>query len=448
VHTFLDEATIYVKAGDGGAGSMHFHREKFVPLGGPDGGDGGRGGSVLLRAERGLNTLFPFKRQRRFIGEAGQPGGPNRMKGRAGKDLVVDVPVGTIVRDAESGETLADLTDQGMTVEIVKGGQGGLGNVHFKTSTNQAPAFAEKGEPGRERQLDLELKVIADVGLVGLPNAGKSTLLSVISAARPKIAEYPFTTLTPNLGVVDTGETTFVVADIPGLIEGAHEGIGLGHEFLRHIERTLLLIHMLDGATEDPIADFESINHELEAYDLDLLSRPMIVAVNKMDQPVANERWPELSAALRDRGYEVFAISALTRDGVGALMYRTAEILAEQQRRLAEAEPEQALEVVTIKPPAAHFEVERHRKTFYVTGEDVERLAAMTDMESEQALYRLQRRLKQMGVFTALEREGVHEGSTVHIGPIELIWDSSYEPEARPQRRPSAEARKASGRRP
>jgi GTP-binding protein len=427
---------------------MHFRHEKYVPLGGPDGGDGGRGGSVLLRADRGLNTLFNFKRQRRFTADAGLPGGPSRMKGRAADDLVIPVPVGTIIRDAETGETLADLTTHGMAVEIVKGGQGGLGNVHFKTSTNQAPGFAEKGEPGKERTLELELRVIADVGLVGLPNAGKSTLLSVISAARPKIADYPFTTITPNLGVVDTGESTFAVADIPGLIEGAHEGIGLGHEFLRHIERTLVLIHILDGSPEDPLGDFDTINRELQEYDLDLLDKPMLVAINKMDQPEAQAHWPDLRSALSKRGYEVFAISALTREGVDVLVYRAAELLAEQQRAIAAAEPVEELEVVTIKQPASHFEVERRRKIFYVTGVDVERLASMTNMESEEALYRLQRRLKQMGVFAALEREGVHEGSVVRIGPIELVWDSSYEPEARAPRRLSAQNRKDSGRRP
>jgi GTPase len=448
VHTFLDEATIFVKAGDGGNGAMHFHREKYVPLGGPDGGDGGRGGSVVLRAERGLNTLFPFKRQRRFIGEAGQAGGAAKMKGRMGKDLVVDVPVGTVVRDHESGETLGDLARHSQTITLVKGGRGGLGNVHFKTSTNQAPHFAEKGEPGTERWLDLELKVIADVGLVGLPNAGKSTLLSVMSAARPKIAEYPFTTLTPNLGVVDAGDATFVAADIPGLIEGAHEGVGLGHEFLRHIERTSILLHVVDGSADDPIRGFEQVNRELDQYDAGLLLKPQLVVVNKMDQTEARERWPEMERTLAARGFDSVAVSAATLEGIDALIYRSAEILAELRQAVEASEPEDELEIVAIQPPASHFEVERKRKTFYVYGEDAERLAVMTDMTSEEALYRLQRRLKQMGVFAALEKAGVHEGSTVRIGSVELTWDSSYEPEEKAQRRPSAEARKASGRRP
>lgn len=434
MRTFLDEVTIYVKAGDGGDGSMHFHREKYVPLGGPDGGDGGKGGSVLLRASSGLNTLFSFKRKRRFVAENGQVGGPNRMKGRTAKDLVVEVPIGTIVRDPETGDLLGDLTRNGDVLEVVKGGKGGLGNVHFKTSTNQAPHFAEKGEPGAERWLDLELRVIADVGIIGLPNAGKSTLLSVMSAARPKIADYPFTTLTPNLGVVDSGDATFVAADIPGLIEGAHEGVGLGHEFLRHIERTLVLLHLVDGSGDDPLGAFEQVNHELEEYDPDLLNKPQLVVLSKMDQPEAQERRPELERELAARGYESLPISSATGEGVDRLIYRTVELLAEERQKLAVEEPEESLEVVTIAPPSDHFEVERKRKIFYVYGEDVERLAVMTDLESDEALNRLQRRLKQMGVLNALEKAGVHEGSKVRIGSVELTWDSSYEPEEKARR--------------
>jgi GTP-binding protein len=427
VHTFLDEAQIYVKGGDGGAGAMHFRREKYVPLGGPDGGDGGNGGSVTLRADRGLNTLFPFKRRRRFVAESGQIGGPARMHGRNGKDLVVDVPVGTVVRDGD-GALVGDLVEHGQTIAVAKGGKGGLGNVHFKSSTNQAPGFAEKGEPGQECWLDLELKLIADVGLVGSPNAGKSTLLSVISAARPKIADYPFTTLVPNLGVVEVGDYTFVVADIPGLIEGAHEGVGLGHEFLRHVDRTLVLLHLVDGSQPDPVADFEQIQEELVQYDRGLAEKPRIVVVTKVDVPEVREQWPELRRAFDDVGYESFAISALTREGIDQLMGRTAELVRQgAAERLVSPEPE-ALEVVTIKRPAEYFEVERKRATFYVRGEAVERLAVMTDIESDEAMYRLQRRLRQMGVFSALMKAGVHEGSKVRIGDVELVWDSSYEP--------------------
>lgn len=435
MNTFLDQAGIHVQAGNGGNGSMHFRREKFVPNGGPDGGDGGNGGDVLLRTDRGLNTLFTFQRKRRFAAESGQPGGPNRMRGKSGDDLEVPVPVGTVVRDGETGELLGDLTRDGQTLLVARGGKGGLGNVHFKTSTNQAPHFAEKGEPGTSRWLDLELKLIADVGIVGLPNAGKSTLLSVISAARPKIADYPFTTLTPNLGVVEVGDDyTFVAADIPGLIEGAHEGVGLGHEFLRHIERTLVLIHLLDGSNEDPISDFHQINRELAEYAAPLTEKPQIVVINKTDLPEARERRPEIEAALQALGYSSVAISAATREGIDALVYRTAQLVREQTREIEEA-AEDEVEVITIAPPSDHFDVERRRKTFHVTGEDVERLVVMTDLENEEAVHRLQTRLKRMGVFNALQRAGAGEGSKVRIGDVEFTWDESYEPEVRPRKR-------------
>jgi GTP-binding protein len=431
MHTFLDEATIHVHAGNGGNGSMHFHREKYVPHGGPDGGDGGTGGDVILRADRTVNTLFTFKRQRRFEADSGQAGGASRMTGRTAKDLVIDVPVGTIVRDQKTSEILADLTDDNQMVVVARGGKGGLGNVHFKTSTNQAPGFAEKGEPGEERWLELELKVIADAGLVGLPNAGKSTLLSVISAARPKIADYPFTTLTPNLGVVDVGDYSFVVADIPGLIEGASEGVGLGHEFLRHIERTLVIVHVLDGSGDDPLEAFRQINNELARYDQALLDRPQLVALNKVDLLGPGDGVTDLQRRLEELGHEVFPISAVTREGVDRLVYRLADLIR-QQASVIEAEHRDDVEVITVKPHPDHFEVERKRGTFYVTGEMAVRLAVMTDMDSDEAVLRLQRRLKRMGVFTALERAGIREGNTVRIGEVEFTWDTTYEPEVKP----------------
>lgn len=431
MHTFLDEARIHVAAGHGGNGSMHFHREKFVPRGGPDGGDGGNGGSVTLRADRSLNTLFAFQRKRRFAAEPGRAGGQNRMHGRSGKDLEIAVPVGTVVRDGETGEQLGDLARDGQTLVVARGGKGGLGNVHFKTSTNQAPGFAEKGEPGEERWLDLELKLIADVGIIGLPNAGKSTLLSVISAARPKIADYPFTTLSPNLGVVEVGDSTFVAADIPGLIEGAHAGVGLGHEFLRHIERTLVLLHLIDGSELDPVGAYRQVNDELRQYDATLGQRPQIVVISKMDLPETQERWPGLQERFRELGHEVLGISAVTRDGVDRLIQRTAAVLAEQRRDQEQARDDE-VEVITVKPHPDRFEVERKRDTFYVRGETAERLAVMTDLESEEAVHRLQQRLKRMGVFNALERAGAREGSKVRIGEAEFVWDTTYEPEVRP----------------
>jgi GTP-binding protein len=440
MYTFLDQAKIHVQAGNGGSGAMHFHREKYVPRGGPDGGDGGDGGDVILRAERSLNTLFSFRRKRRLAAESGQQGGPSRMHGRKGKDLVVDVPVGTVVRDADTGEESGDLTEHGQTLVVAKGGKGGLGNVHFKSSTNQAPQFAEKGEPGKERWLDLELKLIADVGIIGCPNAGTSTLLSVISAARPKIAEYPFTTLTPNLGVVDLGDSTFVAADIPGLIEGAHQGVGLGHEFLRHIERTLVLVHVVDGSGSDPLAAFAQVNDELAQYGALLRQKPQIVAVNKMDLPEAQEARHQLEREFEDLGYPALPISAATREGVDRLIYCTAGLLREERRKL-DAQRPQELPIITPRPHPDHFDVERKRHTFYVRGETAERLAVMTDIESDEAVYRLQQRLRRMGVVTALERAGIREGSVVRIGPVEFVWDSTYEPQVKPRGRPSARSR-------
>ncbi len=332
---------------------------------------------------------------------------------------------------------LGDLKHAGQTLLVARGGKGGLGNVHFKSSTNQAPGFAEKGEPGQEHWLDLELKLIADVGIIGSPNAGKSTLLSVISAARPKIADYPFTTLVPNLGVVDAGDYTFVAADIPGLIEGAHAGVGLGHEFLRHIERTLVLLHIVDGSAEDPMETFHQVLAELVEYDPLLADKPQLVVVNKLDLPEARERWPELAIRFGEEGCEALPISAATHEGVDALIYRTADLVREQARTRMEEERADDVEVITIKPPADHFEVERKRHTFHVTGESVERLAVMTDTDSDEAMYRLQQRLRRMGVIAALQKAGVEEGSKVRIGSVELVWDSSYEPYERPPKRRS-----------
>jgi GTP-binding protein len=448
MHTFLDEARIFVQSGDGGKGAMHFRREKYVPLGGPDGGDGGEGGSISFQADRGLNTLFIFRRNRRFVAQNGETGGPSRMHGRNGEDTIVKVPIGTVLMDGETGELLGDLTGDGQSLLVARGGKGGLGNVHFKSSTNQAPHFAEKGEPGRERWIDLELKVIADVGLIGFPNAGKSTLLSVMSAAHPKIADYPFTTLSPNLGVVDTGDFDFVAADIPGLIEGAHDGVGLGHEFLRHIERTVILVHVVDGSIDDPVEAFRQVNHELREYDESLLKKPQIVVVNKLDLLDVRERWPELQRAFTELGYEALAVSAIIREGVDALVFRLAQFLAEEGRDTRPiAEEDAEAETIVIKPPSSHFEVERKRKTFYVTGEDVERLAVMTDTASDEALYRLQRRLKQMGVIAALERAGAREGGKVRIGTVELAWDSSYETDGGSPKRGARSRRVAGSRR-
>lgn len=328
---FIDQAIIYTKSGDGGNGCVSFRREKFVPKGGPDGGDGGDGGDVVLVADDGLSTLLDFNYRRHYRAQRGGHGEGSKRHGRRGGSLIVPVPVGTIVKDAETGEVMADLVQHGQRVVVARGGRGGRGNARFATAARRAPRQAEPGVPGEERRLRLELKLLADVGLVGLPNAGKSTLLSHVSAARPKIADYPFTTTEPYLGVVALPEgSSFVLADIPGLIEGAHRGTGLGHEFLRHIARTRVLIHVIDVAApdRDPLADLEVVNGELWQYDSALRDRPMLVALNKIDQLDTHRRVEEIAAAVTARGYPAFPISALSGEGVGTLLHATAANLA------------------------------------------------------------------------------------------------------------------------
>jgi GTP-binding protein len=429
---FYDRAKIFVKAGDGGNGSVHFRREKYVPYGGPDGGDGGRGGSAYLEIDTGLNTLVDYHyRQHHRAGNGGN-GFKQRSHGAKGEDVILRMPAGTIVRDADSGELLADLVDPDQRVQVARGGRGGLGNVHFATSTNQVPREAQKGEPGEERWLTLELKLIADVGLVGFPNAGKSTLLSVVSAARPKIADYPFTTLVPNLGVVLIGEPgsrddfSFVLADIPGLIEGAAQGAGLGHEFLRHVERTRLLLHLLDGASleRDPWEGFQAINHELADYSDALATRPQIVVFNKIDVPEAQERWEAVKRHAEEAGLPAFAISAATRQGVNELLYLTANRLRElQSEARAEAERSPAPAGPVLRPePEDAYTISREHGIFVVSGKRVERFVVMTDQESSEGMARLENTLQRLGVTKALEEAGVQPGDTVRFGKTELIW--------------------------
>jgi GTPase len=430
-----DHTKIYIKAGDGGNGSLHFRREKFAPFGGPDGGDGGRGGSVYFEATHNLNTLIDYRYRHSFAADSGEAGARQKMHGMKGEDVTLLVPCGTIIRNAESGEVIADLIDPGQQVMIARGGRGGLGNTHFATSTHQAPKEAQKGEPGEELWILLELRLIADVGLVGYPNAGKSTLLSVVSAAKPKIADYPFTTLTPNLGVVEVGAArrgdgySFVLADIPGLIEGAAQGVGLGHEFLRHIQRTRLLIHMLDGAApdRDPWQDFEAINHELREYDQKLASRPQVVVLNKFDLPDAQSRWPEVQTKAEQAGYPAFAISAAAHQGTEELMQYVANRLLEIQQEEAEraaAEPMGELADNTILRPMASdaFTISKEDGVFVVRGRMVGRTVNMTDQESEEGMARLQIVLEKMGVTKALEEAGVKVGDTVRFGKAELYW--------------------------
>jgi len=419
---FFDEARIYVRGGDGGDGCVAFRREKFVPFGGPSGGNGGAGGDVYLVADRNLNTLIHFKQRVHFKAGRGGRGSGKNQQGKRGEDRLIPVPPGTVVYDADSGEFLGDLVEDGQRVRVARGGRGGRGNAAFASPTHQAPRLAEHGEPGQERWLRLELKLIADVGLVGMPNAGKSTLLAAVSAARPKIADYPFTTLQPNLGVVTVdGYQSFVLADLPGLIEGASQGAGLGHQFLRHVERTRLLLHLLDGAAANPLADYETINRELAQYSQRLALKPQIVVLTKMDLPDAQARWPQVQEAMRERGTEAYAISAVSGQGVQPLMRRAFDLLQSLPS------PEPPGEQVAVFRPAGReeaFTIVREADGWRVRGARVERVAAMTPFTLPEAAARFQRQLEAMGVTAALEEAGVRPGDLVRIGERELEWQA------------------------
>lgn len=419
---FLDRARIYVKGGDGGNGVMSFRREPYVPRGGPNGGSGGRGGSVLLQASLELNTLYPLHNQIHYRADRGGHGGGADRTGGNGDDLPILVPPGTLVRDADTGDLLADLDQPGAQVVVAAGGRGGRGNSAFKTARQNAPRFAEKGEPGQERWLALELKLVADVGIVGVPNAGKSTLLSVISAARPKIADYPFTTVAPSLGVAEVDHRQFVVADIPGLLEGAHEGKGLGLEFLRHIERTRVIIHLLRGDSPDPLGDYEAINQELQLFNPDLADKPQLVVLNKMDLPEARAAWPQLEQALQARGIQPLAISAAARQNVDALLYQVKDLLASLPAP-APAAVAGALPVIAPAPDEKAFEIfQVAADKWYVEGVAIERAAAMTNWSYHEAALRFQRILRALGIADALRVAGVKEGDIVRIGTTELTW--------------------------
>ncbi len=419
---FFDEATIVVHGGHGGNGVVSFRREKYVPFGGPNGGNGGKGGNVYLRVDDQLNTLVAFSRRRKFAAQDGEHGQGKGQQGRSGGDVYVDVPPGTVVRDKASGEILADLTESGQTVLVARSGRGGRGNEAFKSSTNQTPRFAERGEPGEERTLELELRLIADVGLLGKPNAGKSTLLASVSAARPKIADYPFTTLSPNLGVVEIDERSFVMADIPGLIEGAHEGAGLGIQFLRHVERTRLLVHILDGASLDPVSDYYAINQELALHSKRLAAKPQIVVLNKMDLTDADDMLALVREALADEVDEVLGISAVTRQGVTEFL----RALAARLEALPEEEPEQP-ELYIFRPheqaESTAVEITQEAPGVYrIAGTEIERLAIMTDWSNDEAIERFERILHARGISARMDEAGVELGDTVFIGNIELEW--------------------------
>ncbi|MBT9152546.1 MAG: GTPase Obg [Firmicutes bacterium] len=414
---FIDRVRITVKSGDGGHGARAFRREKYVPEGGPAGGDGGRGGNVYLVADANAHTLMDYRYKKNYRAEDGMKGGQQNRHGKAGEDLMLRVPPGTVVFDQETNVVLADLSQLGELVLLFAGGRGGRGNARFATSVHQAPTYAEKGEPGQEREIRLELKSIADVGLVGFPNAGKSTLLSVVSKARPKVADYPFTTLEPHLGVVAVGEKSFVMADIPGLIEGAHVGQGLGHEFLRHIERTRVLIHVVDAAgTEgrDPVADIATINRELASYSPLLAERPQVVALNKIDA-MEDEELQILIAKVEVLGLQVFPISAVIGEGVMPLLYRVME--------LVEAAPVPSIHEVGQLPElvtAVPLSVSEQDGVFVVQGTEVERLIARCDLDDDDSVMRLQRSLKQLKVFELLRQSGITEGAPVRIGQAEF----------------------------
>jgi GTPase len=420
---FVDQVKIYVKGGDGGNGAVSFRREKYVALGGPAGGDGGRGGDVVFVVDEGLRTLVDFRYQKHFKAPRGEHGRTKSQHGAGAEDMLVRVPPGTTVIDDDTKEVIADLVEHGQRAVISKGGRGGRGNTRFANASNPAPYISENGEPGQERYIMMELKLIADVGLVGYPSVGKSTLLSSVTAAKPKIAEYHFTTLTPNLGVVDLGEQSFVMADLPGLIEGAHEGVGLGHQFLRHVERTRLIVHVIDMAGvdgRDPYEDYLQINQELKLYNLKLEDRPQIVAANKMDVPEAQENLQRFKEQLPD--IQVFEISAATRQGVQELMYAIGDLLETMPEKPAVEEVAEVEERVVFraeKEPDA-FEISRDNEVFVVSGERIEKLVRMTNLNSYDAAQRFAKVMRTMGVDDALRKAGAKDGDTVRIGKLEF----------------------------
>lgn len=416
----FDEVKVFVRSGDGGDGLITFRREKFVPRGGPSGGDGGHGGDIVFRVNPKLSTLIYFQKRVHFRAENGERGGSSNKTGGTAPALEIEVPPGTIIRDAETDTMIADLVHPGDSVIVVKGGRGGRGNARFKSSSHQAPRIAEKGEPGEERWLKLELKLIADVGLVGVPNAGKSTFLSVVSNAKPKIADYPFTTLEPNLGVVTYDDQDLVFADIPGLIEGAHQGVGLGHSFLRHVQRTKVLVHLLDGSSANPIADYNQINVELALYDENLMEKPQIVVLNKADLPETEAQRAELEAALKKLGVTPFVISAATQQGVQKVVQQVFQEMANLPEEEVAAPQITVYELPEDEVP---FTIEKDEfGNFHVTGKRIERAAAMTYWDYDEAVARFQNILEALGVSKALEAAGVSVGDTVFIGDYELEW--------------------------
>ncbi len=420
---FADRAKIYIRSGKGGDGHVSFRREKYLPNGGPDGGDGGNGGSVIFEVDEGLNTLTDFRHIRKYCAQDGEQGGKRNCRGKNGADIIVKVPEGTVIKELESGKIIADMSGENRRQTILSGGKGGNGNQHYATSTMQAPKYAQPGQPSKELNLFLELKVIADVGLVGFPNVGKSTLLSRVTNARPKIANYHFTTLNPNLGVVDLeGGRGFVIADIPGLIEGASEGVGLGHEFLRHIERTKILIHLVDAAStegRDPVADIYAINKELEAYNAEIAQRPQVIAANKIDA-VYTENGEDPIERIKNefepKGTKVFPISAVSGQGLQELLYYVADMLAEidEPPVIFESEFHPDTDIVVGNEPYT-VEYDEKNKAYIVEGPRIEKMLGYTNLESERGFKFFQQFLKDNGILDELEALGIQEGDTVRM---------------------------------
>ncbi|MBD7935691.1 GTPase ObgE [Cytobacillus sp. Sa5YUA1] len=419
---FVDQVKVYVKGGDGGNGMVAFRREKYVPKGGPAGGDGGKGANVVFIVEEGLRTLMDFRYKKHFKAERGEHGMSKNQHGRNSKDMIIKVPPGTVVTDADTGEVIADLTEHGQQAIIAKGGRGGRGNSRFATPANPAPELSEHGEPGQEREVMLELKLLADVGLVGFPSVGKSTLLSVVSAARPKIGAYHFTTIVPNLGMVETEDNrSFVMADLPGLIEGAHSGVGLGHQFLRHIERTRVIVHVIDMSGmegRDPYEDYVTINNELQEYNLRLTERPQIIVANKMDMPDAEENLAAFKEQLEEE-YPIFPISAVTRSGLRELLFAIADKVEETPEFPLEHEEEDTgVHRVLYKHEADQVEFTITRDSagdFIVSGDAVEKLFKMTDFSRDESVRRFARQLRGMGVDEALREKGAKDGDIVKL---------------------------------
>ncbi|MHC1772005.1 MAG: GTPase ObgE [Flexilinea sp.] len=418
---FIDEAQIYIRSGKGGDGFMHFHREKFVARGGPDGGDGGHGGDLIFKVEKRINTLAAFRHKTKYIAGDGLKGGVNNRTGRSAENLVVLVPAGTIVTDADTGLLLGDLLIQDQELVVAKGGRGGRGNPHFVSSSNQAPRVAEKGAPAEEKRLKLELKLVADIGIVGVPNAGKSSFLASVTAATPKIADYPFTTVEPNLGVAELDlDHSLVLSDVPGLIEGAHLGVGLGDSFLRHIQRTKVILHLLNGMSDDPIADFDQINQEMALYDPNLAEKPQLVVFNKMDIPEAANIWPDIEKELKGRGYEPMSISAATKQNVTPVLWKLYELL----QNIPETETQQELPLYVPPEDPREFTISQDKDgDWVVQGVSIERAAKMTFWEHSGSVRRFQTLLRTLGIETALRKAGIQNGDTVMIGEeYELEW--------------------------